>query len=223
VTVTATASTVDSAAVAAASLAAQQSVAAQSAADKAAADQAAAAKASADQAAAAAAQSAAESAAAESAAAQSAAEQAAAEQSAADQAAEDASGVNGWTDPYGTWISPDTAARALEHGIAPGDAVPGYLRCGTLCGELPTSGEVQWAWACVDGTMDCGGIDAESVLSAAGVSDDAIAAAISQRSQSDAAVNASDDAQKACEAGGGYMVIRGVCYATEAEAAKAGD
>ena len=71
--------------------------------------------------------------------------------------------------------------------------------------------------------MTCDGIDAEAVLSAAGNSDASIAAAKSQRAQSDAAVQQSDDAQAACKAGGGYMVIRGVCYATQAEAENAGE
>lgn len=152
-----------------------------------------------------------------------ASESQAATQSAADQAAEDASGINGWYDSAGNWISPETAARAIEKGISPGGDVPGYLRCGTICGELPTSGEVQWAWQCIAGTMTCEGIDAESVLSAAGNSDSSIAAAKEQRAASDSAVQRSDDAQQACKDSGGYGVIRGVCYGTEAEARLAGD
>jgi len=61
------------------------------------------------------------------------------------------------------------------------------------------------------------------VLSAAGNSDASIAAATSQHAQSNAAVQQSDNAQAACKAGGGYMVIRGVCYATQAEAENAGE
>ena len=174
-------------------------------------------------AAASAAQAAAEQAAAEKAEAPLASESQAAAQSAADQAAAEASGINGWYDSAGNWISPETAARAIDNGISPGGDVPGYLRCGTICGELPTSGEVQWAWQCIAGTMTCDGIDAESVLSAAGNSEAAIAAAKEQRAASDSAVRQSDDAQKACTDGGGYMVIRGVCYATEADARLAGE
>jgi hypothetical protein len=71
--------------------------------------------------------------------------------------------------------------------------------------------------------MICEGIDAESVLSAAGNSDSSIAAAKEQRAASDSAVQRSDDAQQACKDSGGYGVIRGVCYGTEAEARLAGD
>ena len=91
------------------------------AADKAAADKAAADQAAADQA---------------------AADQAAAESSAAEQSAATA---DGWYDDRG-WVSPDTAARALAAGIGRGENVPGYLRCGTICGESPTSGEIQQQW-----------------------------------------------------------------------------
>ncbi len=56
--------------------------------------------------------------------------------------AEDDALINGWYDERG-WISPQTAARALAAGIAPGGNVPDYLRCGTICGEDPTSGEIQ--------------------------------------------------------------------------------
>jgi hypothetical protein len=165
--------TVDPAAVLSASMAsaaADQAAAAKTAADQAVADQAAAAKAAAEQ-------SAAAQSAAEQAAAQSAAEKAAAEQAAADQAAEDAAAAeqsaaeqsaadadaaaNGWFTPNGNWVSPQTAERALAAGIAPGDTVPDYLRCGTICGEGPTSGEVQVAHACQDGLLtgdDCAGI-----------------------------------------------------------------
>ncbi len=56
--------------------------------------------------------------------------------------ADDDASVNGWYDERG-WVSPQTAARALAAGIAPGGNVPDYLRCGTICGEDPTSGEIQ--------------------------------------------------------------------------------
>lgn len=158
--------------------AAQQSAAAQSA-EQSAAEQAAAEKAAAEQAAAerAAEQSAAEKAAAEelaaeeSAAEESAVAQSAAAQSAADQAAADAdAAANGWYTPSGNWVSPETAARALAAGIAPGETVPNYLRCGTICGEGPTSGEVQTAHACKDGLLtayECARIDADAIISAA--------------------------------------------------------
>ena len=111
--------------------------AARVAAEKEAAEQAAAEQAAAEQAAAE--QAAAEQAAAEQAAAeQAAAEQAAAEQEAAEQAAQS----EGWYDERG-WVSPETAARAIAAGITPGENVPNYLRCGTICGESPTSGEIQ--------------------------------------------------------------------------------
>ncbi|HEY5845302.1 MAG TPA: hypothetical protein VIT42_00780 [Microlunatus sp.] len=55
----------------------------------------------------------------------------------------EAAAESGWYDPSGQWISPETAKRALAAGIPPGGSVPGYLRCGTICGEWPTSGEVQ--------------------------------------------------------------------------------
>ena len=122
-------STADSAA-AEASAAAAASAASASAAEAA---QVAAAAAAAEQAAQAAAQQAA--------AAQSAADQAAAAQSAADQAAADLY-ATGWYDERG-WVSPETAARAKAAGIEAGATVPDYLRCGTLCGESPTSGELQ--------------------------------------------------------------------------------
>ena len=105
------------------------------AADKAAADKAAADKAAADKAA----------------ADKAAADQAAADQAAADQAAESsaaeqsAATADGWYDDRG-WVSPETAARALAAGIGRGENVPGYLRCGTICGESPTSGEIQQQW-----------------------------------------------------------------------------
>jgi hypothetical protein len=43
-------------------------------------------------------------------------------------------------------VSPETAQRALEQSIPVGGDVPGYLRCGTICGEEPTSGELQQQW-----------------------------------------------------------------------------
>jgi hypothetical protein len=141
----------------------------QAAADQAAAEQAAAERSSAEQAAtekAAAQQAAAEQAAAE----QAAAEQAAAESSAASVAAQADSGVDGWYTPSGNWVSPETAARAIAAGISPGETVPNYLRCGTICGEGPTSGEVQWAHACQDGTVpaeECVGIDPAAIIAAA--------------------------------------------------------
>ena len=163
-----------------ASVASAQAVADKAAADKAAADQSAAeqsaaaqsaaAKAAAEQAAAE--QAAAEEAAAEQAAADAAAaEQSAAEQAAADQASADAdAAASGWYTPSGNWVSPETAARALAAGIAPGETVPNYLRCGTICGEGPTSGEVQTAHACKDGLMtaeECAEIDPDAIIAAA--------------------------------------------------------
>jgi len=150
--------------------AADQSAADQSAAEQSAAAQSAAAKAAAEQAAAE--QAAAEEAAAEQAAADAAAaEQSAAEQAAADQASADAdAAASGWYTPSGNWVSPETAARALAAGIAPGETVPNYLRCGTICGEGPTSGEVQRAHACKDGLMsaeECAGIDPDAIIAAA--------------------------------------------------------
>ena len=56
--------------------------------------------------------------------------------------AEAAAISNGWNDSRG-YVSPGTAERAVEAGIPVGQDVPGYLRCGTMCGEAPTSGEVQ--------------------------------------------------------------------------------
>jgi len=216
--------TPDAAAAAAAAAAASAEVARVAAAQESVRSAAESSAAAASAAQAAAEQTAAEKAAAEKAEAERlASESQAAAQSAADQAAAEASGINGWYDSAGNWISPETAARAIDNGISPGGDVPGYLRCGTICGELPTSGEVQWAWQCIAGTMTCDGIDAESVLSAAGNSEAAIAAAKEQRAASDSAVRQSDDAQKACTDGGGYMVIRGVCYATEADARLAGE
>jgi hypothetical protein len=58
----------------------------------------------------------------------------------------EAAAESGWYDPSGQWISPDTAKRALAAGIPPGGSVPGSLRCGSICGEWPTSGELQ-AWS----------------------------------------------------------------------------
>ncbi len=93
-------------------------------------------------------------------AAQAAAEQAAASQAAqaeADRQAAEAAAAEeeaqtaepepdlydtGWYDARG-WVSPETAQRAKQAGIQAGDTVPNYLRCGTICGESPTSGEVQ--------------------------------------------------------------------------------
>ncbi|MEP6562679.1 MAG: hypothetical protein ABJD68_16590 [Nakamurella sp.] len=171
---------------AAAQLAADQAAAVQAAADKAAADQAALDKAAADELAAqqaAGVQAAADKAAADKAAAdkaaadkaaadQAAAGQAAAESSAASSAASETdSAADGWYTPSGNWVSPETAARAIAAGIAPGETVPNYLRCGTICGEGPTSGEVQWAHACKSGQMspaECVGIDPDAIIAAAG-------------------------------------------------------
>ena len=92
---------------------------------------------------------------------------AAAERSAAE---EQAAGADGWYTPNGNWISPETAARAMAAGIAPGETVPNYLRCGTICGEGPTSGEVQMAHLCKDGLAtaeECAGIDADAIIAAA--------------------------------------------------------
>ncbi|MET0864055.1 MAG: hypothetical protein ABWZ98_06950 [Nakamurella sp.] len=152
-------------------LAADQA-AAQAAAEQAEAEQAAA-QAVADQAAAeqAAAQAVADQAAADQAAAeQAAANQAAAEQAAADEAEEAESGLTGWYTPNGNWVSPETAARALAAGIDQGDTVPNYLRCGSICGEGPTSGEVQSARACQEGTVpaaECVGTDPAEIIAAA--------------------------------------------------------
>ncbi|MET0965511.1 MAG: hypothetical protein ABWZ02_03900 [Nakamurella sp.] len=160
--------------------AAEKAAADQAAAERAAADQAAAEKAAADAAAAAesAARAAAEQAAAEAQAAeeQAAEEQAAeaaeaAEAAAAEAAAAEAnSGLDGWYTPNGNWVSPQTAARAIAAGIAPGETVPNYLRCGTICGEGPTSGEVQVAQLCKSGDMtkaECEGIDPDEIIAAA--------------------------------------------------------
>jgi hypothetical protein len=102
----------------AARAAAESSAAAQSAADQAAADQAV--QAAADQA---------------------EADRVAAEEQAAATTAEQPRGE--WIDRNWGWVSPETAQRALDYGIPWGGDVPGFLRCGTICGEQPTSGEVQ--------------------------------------------------------------------------------
>ncbi len=78
-------------------------------------------------------------------------------------------GIDGWYTPNGHWISPETAARAIAAGIAPGETVPNYLRCGTICGEGPTSGEVQTAQLCKDGLLsadECAGIDVDAIIAA---------------------------------------------------------
>jgi hypothetical protein len=78
--------------------------------------------------------------------------------------------IIGWSDSAGHWISAETAIRALGAGIPRGGDVPDYLRCGTICGELPTSGEVQTARACKDGALtaeECSGIDVDGILAAA--------------------------------------------------------
>ena len=88
-----------------------------------------------------------------SAAAQSAADQSAADQAEADRIAAESTTqapAAEWYDSRG-WVSPGTAQRALDAGIPWGGDVPGYLRCGTICGEEPTSGEVQMANGCADG------------------------------------------------------------------------
>ena len=77
--------------------------------------------------------------------------------------------IIGWSDSAGHWISAETAIRALAAGIPRGGDVPDYLRCGTICGELPTSGEVQTAHACQDGTMtaeECADVDVDGILAA---------------------------------------------------------
>lgn len=157
------------AAAAAAAEQAAQAAAAQAASEQSAAESAAA-SAAAEQAAAEDAQRQAdEDAAEQSAADQAAAEQSAAEQSAADEAEGD-SGADGWYTPSGNWVSPETAARAIAAGISPGETVPNYLRCGTICGEGPTSGEVQWAHLCKDGqvpAIECVGIDPDAIIAAA--------------------------------------------------------
>ncbi len=165
---------------AAAKAAASKAAASKSAASEAAESAAAASRAAASEEAArssaaeqsAAEQAAADQAAAEQAAAESAAESAAAEEAAAAEAAAQAdAATNGWTTPSGSYVSPETAARALAAGIAPGEEVPGYLRCGTICGESPTSGEVMFANACKEGLVsaaECADIDVEGILAAAG-------------------------------------------------------
>jgi hypothetical protein len=85
-------------------------------------------------------------------------------------AAEDSAAQEGWYTPSGNWVSPETAARAIAAGISPGETVPNYLRCGTICGEGPTSGEVQMAQLCKDGTISadqCAGIDPDAIIAAA--------------------------------------------------------
>lgn len=62
-------------------------------------------------------------------------------------------GSQGWYDGRG-WVSPETAQRAIAAGIPVGGDVPNYLRCGTLCGESPTSGEIQYEWAQQQGLID---------------------------------------------------------------------
>jgi hypothetical protein len=79
------------------------------------------------------------------------------------------SATQGWYTPNGNWVSPETAKRAIEAGISPGDTVPNYLRCGTICGEGPTSGEVQQAFLCRDGLVsadECVGIDVDAIIAA---------------------------------------------------------
>jgi hypothetical protein len=90
---------------------------------------------------------------------QAAAEQAAAEMAAAEQAAAEQAAAatqrqtqtaqaapdlyeTGWYDERG-WVSPESARRAKDAGIPAGGTVPNYLRCGTICGESPTSGDMQ--------------------------------------------------------------------------------
>ena len=72
-----------------------------------------------------------------------AAEQAQAEADEAAAAEAEAEADQGWYDERG-WVSPETARRALDAGIPYGGNVPGALRCGTMCGEEPTSGELQY-------------------------------------------------------------------------------
>ncbi|MGD5691043.1 hypothetical protein QUT48_22695, partial [Xanthomonas citri pv. citri] len=98
---------------------------------------------------------------AQAAAAADAAQQAAAEEAAAQQQEQalenDDAGVlsaeeqrilaEGFTGDDGTSYSPSTVQRGWDQlGIRPGNLVPGYLRCGTECGESPTSGELQSEW-----------------------------------------------------------------------------
>jgi hypothetical protein len=147
-TATATSSTVtapDTAAVKAAEVAKAKAAAAKKAADKKAAAVAAAKKAAAEKAAAA------KKAAEQAAAAKAAEEKAAAEKAAADaEVTTTAPAPDSWYDSRG-WVSPETAKRALAAGIPWGGDVPGYLRCGTICGESPTSGEAQMANGCAQG------------------------------------------------------------------------
>lgn len=133
-----------SSAAAAASLASEQSVAAQSAASVA-SEQSVASVASEQSAASVASEQSAASVASEASAASVAAEQAAAEDPDLDEESAEDPAVDGWYDSRG-WVSPETAKRAIAAGIAHGGDVPGYLRCGTICGEEPTSGELQQQW-----------------------------------------------------------------------------
>ena len=104
-------------------------------------------------------------------------------QDSANAAVEDAL-AHGWYDEHG-WVSPTTAARALAAGIPPGANVPDHLRCGTLCGEEPTSAEIQ---------------------------------AQQSAEQSSAQAQATSTSAPCA-----YMVVRGVCYTTPAEASAAGE
>ncbi|MCX5042457.1 hypothetical protein OG921_04625 [Aldersonia sp. NBC_00410] len=57
--------------------------------------------------------------------------------------AESNAGVPTWDQDSDTWTDEN------------GDGVmQGYERCGTACGDAPTSGEIQSRWACEQGTMD---------------------------------------------------------------------
>ena len=86
--------------------------------------------------------------------AQAAAQAAAEEQAQTEAVTADAD--QGWSDERGR-VSPETAERAQGAGIAPGENVPGYLRCGTICGEEPTSGELQQQWMEEQGLVNADG------------------------------------------------------------------
>src|SRR5664279_1003996 len=102
-----------------------------------------------------------------------------------------------WYDSRG-YVSPQTQQRALAAGIPWGGEVPGYLRCGTICGEEPTSGEVQSGWGNGDSTTPATTIPEDP-------SQQTITCADIYRGL-----------------GGGYE-IRGKCYPSAAAASAAGE
>ena len=64
---------------------------------------------------------------------------------------------------------PAAGKRGWPAGIPSGETVPNYLRCGTICGEGPASGEVQMAHLRKDGPAadECAGIVADAIIDAA--------------------------------------------------------